>query len=218
MNKFISYEGLPLNSGGAHSLGRKNPKAYYDEIMHFLKMFSSTPQPKLIELSLYAPKKREYSVLKLLAKLSLKFGIPKMRNDGLVRAWNWNLHKKNTENALEILALNKDLSDTPSGPLYLNIKWNFHFKDPKTHQTLAHQERIPEFDFRIKNSQIYLRLSKKSTASVWFALPFEQIDPYALEYIKAITSNLPFKTSDNHWKIWHKSEKGNWIPRKLELL
>jgi len=217
MNRFISYEGLPINSGGAHSVSRKSPKENYDKTLDFLNLFADKTQPKSIELTLYESEKKGYSALKLLPNLSLKFGIPKSRNDGWLRTWTWSLSQKDIEKGFEALELNNDLPNNPAGPITLNFYWNFHFKDPKTNQILPNQELIPELDFRIKNSRIYLRLSKKSTISVWFALPFEQIDKHKMEFINKLKSNLPFKTSDKHWRIWKKSDKGNWTPRKIEI-
>jgi len=217
MNRFISYEGLPINSGGAHTMSRKSPKVNYEQTLNFLSLFANKTQPKSIELTLYESEKREYSALKLLPRLILKFGIPKTRNDGWLRTWTWNLTGKNIESGFETLELNNELPKNTAGPISLNFHWNFHFKDPNTNQVLPNQEFIPELDFRIKNSRIYLKLSKKSTISVWFALPFEKVEKYESEFIKGLKSNLPFKTSDKHWRIWKKSLKGNWTPRKIEI-
>tara|TARA_B100001059_G_C17816651_1_gene575693 strand:+ start:1918 stop:2583 length:666 start_codon:yes stop_codon:yes gene_type:complete len=217
MNQFISYEGLPINSGGAHSVSRKSQKVTYEQTLDFLNFFADKTLPKSIDLTLYESEKKEYSALKLLPKLTLKFGIPKTRNDGWLRTWTWSLTEKDIENGFETLELNNELPKNPAGPISLNFNWNFHFKDPKTNQILPNQELIPELDFRIKNSRIYLMLSKKSTISVWFALPFEKMEKYELEFIKELKSNLPFKTSDKHWRTWKKSEKGNWTPRKIEI-
>lgn len=189
----------------------------YNLTLDFLNLFADKTDPKSIELTLYESEKKEYSALKLLPKLSLKFGIPTPRNDGWLRTWTWNLTEKHIGKGFEALDLNNELPKNPAGPITLDFDWNFHFKDPNTNSVLPNQELIPELDFRIKNSRIYLRLSKKSTISVWFAFPFEKIEKYESEFIKEIKSNLPFKTSDKHWRIWKKSEKGNWTPRKIEI-
>ncbi|OYX22212.1 MAG: hypothetical protein B7Z06_11950, partial [Flavobacteriales bacterium 32-35-8] len=159
--------------------------------------------------------KKEYSTLKLITKLSLKYGIPKSDNGGLLNCWIWKLSTKDIGNGFEILELNKDLPNNPQGPLVLSFLWHFSFKDPKTNATLLNQDKLPELDFRIKNSRIYLRTSNKSTISVWFALPFEQLEKYEIDYINELKSSLPFKSSQKHWRIWKKSEKGNWNPSKI---
>lgn len=78
MNKFISYEGLPINSGGAHSVSRKSPKANYEETLDFLNLFANKTQPKSIELTLHESEKKEYSALKLLPKLTFKLEFQKL--------------------------------------------------------------------------------------------------------------------------------------------
>lgn len=174
MNKFISYQGLPINSGGAHCVSRKSPKMNYNQILDFLNLYADKTQPKSIELILYESDKKEYSTLKLLPQLILKFGIPKIQNDGWLKTWVWNLSQKNIEKGFEILDLNDKLPKNLAGPITLSFYWNFHFKDPKTNQVLPNQKLIPELDSRIKNSQIYLRLSRKSTVSVWFGFLFQE--------------------------------------------
>ncbi len=160
MNRFVSYEGLPIKSGGAHSVSKKSPIENYEQILEFLKQFGNTTKAKTIALTLYQSEKKEYSSLKLLPKLSLKFGIPKIRRDGYLKSWNWTLDTKDIQKGFEILELNKDLPNNVMGPLTLSFLWNFLFKDPNTNQTLPNQEKIPELDFRIQNSRIYLRISK----------------------------------------------------------
>ena len=58
MNRFISYEGLPINSGGAHSVSRKSSKVNYEQTLDFLNLFADKTQPKSIELTLYESKKK----------------------------------------------------------------------------------------------------------------------------------------------------------------
>lgn len=217
MEKFISYEGLPINSGGAHSISKKLPKENYNKIIDFLNTYADRTSPKSIEVSLYESKKGEYSALKILPKLIRKFGIPKTHHDGFIRSWNWKLSIKNIEKGFKALELNKDLPDNIAGPIVLSFCWNFYFKDPKTNVVLENQEKIPQIDFRIENSRIYLRLSKKSSVSVWFAFPFERINDYEKKYFNNLKKKLPFKPSEKHWRIWKKSKNGNWIPRKIQI-
>lgn len=217
MNRFISYDGLPISSGGAHSVSKKSPLENYNKTVEFLEEFGDKTTPKSIELSLFQSDKNEYSTLKLIPKLSLKFGFPKMRNDGLLKSWNWSLTKKDIQNGFDALELNKELPTISMGPVTLSFLWNFKFKDPVTNQILLNQEKIPELDIRVQNSRIYLRTSNRSTISVWFALPFEQMDKYESKYLDNLKASLPFKASNKHWRLWKKAKNGNWAPRKLEI-
>ncbi|QNR24541.1 hypothetical protein [Croceimicrobium hydrocarbonivorans] len=217
MKRFLSYEGLPIKSGGAHSVSRESPKVNYEKTLGFLNLFADNIKAESVELTLYKSKNKEYSVLNLLTELTIKFGIPKTKNDGWLKSWTWSLKDENIQKGFEMLELNKDLPKNPVGPITLNFCWNFLFKDPKTNQVLPNQELIPVLDFRVKNSRIYLRLSQESTISVWFAFPFARIDKYESAFIGELKSKLPFKASDKHWRMWEKSSNGNWIPRKIEI-
>lgn len=217
MDKFISYEGLSINYGGAHSLGKKTDLENYNQTVKFLNRFTDTNKASQIEIIFYQSEKIEYNTFKLMAKLILKFGIPKFNNDGLLKSWRWKLSESKIEKGFETLKLNEELSENSRGSLALGFLWNFSFIDPKTNQILPNQEKIPELDFRIKNSRIYLRISDKSSISVWLALPFEKLGKFEVEYINELKCHLPFKPSEKHWRIWKKSEKGNWIPNKIEI-
>lgn len=54
MDTFISYEGLPANSGGAHSLGKKPVDIIYSETLRFLQTFTNGDEAKGIELTFYS--------------------------------------------------------------------------------------------------------------------------------------------------------------------
>ncbi len=219
MNKFISYEGLPLNSGGAHAINSKSPVDNYNNTLQFLEKYAFDTKPKSITLTLYESKNNDYSTLKLIPQLSLKNGIPKIWNDGFLKSWRWNLNLENINNGFEALEINKKLPRNYFGPIVLSVQWNFDLIDPKTGKILPNQDKFPQLDNRINkiwNSRLNLRLSKKSTISAWLAFPFEQVGEYEENYIRKIKTNLPFKPSDKHWRIWNKSKNGNWTPRKIK--
>ena len=207
MNKFITYNGLPIKSGGAHSISNKSPEEIYHKTNKFLNLFTDNKHPKYVKLYLA---KTDFI---LFPKLCWFFGIPKLSSNNKLNTWYWSLNQKKIEKGLKLLELNTNSKNI----LTLSLYWNFKFKDFKTGNILPNQKRIPTIDSRNENSKIYLRISKKSTISVWFAFPFEEIKEYEKEYINNLKDNLPFKVSNKHWRTWNKSEKGNWIPRKLEL-
>ena len=42
-------------------------------------------------------------------------------------------------------------------------------------------------------------------------------DEYGKEYFKKLELNLPFNFSNDHWKLWKVSSKGNWTSQKIEF-
>lgn len=220
MNKFISYDGLPVNSGGAHGLGKKTVTESYTDTLYFLKMYADTVFPHEIGLTLYKDKSFNYRKLKW--KLMKRFGLfPKSSSwdmgDYKQRFWTWKLKSNEIAEGLDILVKNSDLPEHQFGPLTISILWHFKFVDPMTKERIPNQELIPTLDFRIHNSRALLTLKKKSTLSVWFAFPFESDNGEFEIYIKELVKHLPFKPSAKQWRLWTKGDKGNWTPKKVEV-
>lgn len=204
MNTFISYQGLPLNSGGAHKISTKEGNTIYKSTLSFLDTFTSEINLEYINLTLKKPEGSVKSIYSFLPKLILKFGIPKSYSNGIT----WSLNRNKIDEALE-LCVDEHLT--------ISFLWDFKFKNPTTNEIIPHQDKIPLLDFRLKNSRIYLRISNYSTISVWFAFPFDTIEANEKEYIMALQEYLPFKFSNKHWQIWKKSKNSNWVPRKFEM-
>ncbi len=218
MNKFVSYEGLPLNSGGAHGLGKKTVTESYNATIEFLKLYADSSSPYEIRLTLYKDKSFNYRQLKW--KLMKLFGFfPNSSSWDMInyrqKLWTWKIKWNEIKECLDILQEHSDLPDHPNGPLTLSILWNFRLIDPLTKIKLPNQELIPTLDFRIHNSRILLTLKKKSTLSIWLAFPLDSEDEVFKKYVKDLITHLPIKPSEKHWRIWTQSEKGNWTPRKV---
>lgn len=220
MNKFVTYEGLPVNSGGAHRLGKKTIAESYTATLEFLKLYADSVFPHEISLTLYKDKSFNYRQLKW--KLMKRFGLfPKSTTwdmgDYKQKFWTWKLKSNEVTDGLDFILKHSDLPDHQFGPLTLSILWHFRLIDPLTKLKLPNQESIPILDSRIHNSRALLTLKKKSTLSVWFAFPFDSNDEEFKVYIKELINHLPFKPSDKQWRTWTKSEKGNWTPKKVEV-
>lgn len=200
MNGFITYDGLPLKSGGAHHLGSKPTKLIYAGIDSFLNKYTNSKKPHYLIV--------ELSTLKLsrIIKYSLKFGMPYF-GQGRVY-WHASI--------IDIDLLIEKIAQTDE--LLLSILWRFRFIDLISGQVLPGQSEMPVLDERIHNSQLYLRLStKKSTLSTWFALPFNTLSDSSLKYIKGMQMDLPFKFSEQSWRLWKQSKDNHWIPKKLKI-
>jgi hypothetical protein len=78
-------------------------------------------------------------------------------------------------------------------------------------------DQIPVIDFRLQNSRIYLRLQQRSTISIWFVFPFEELNETSRQYLAALSAALPFRPSDKHWRLWKKSKAGNWNPSVIDM-
>jgi len=220
MDRFISYEGLPINSGGAHRLGKKTIREAYNETNAFLKMYTDSAVPQAVSLTLYATDSFNFKKLKW--QLMKKYGFFPRRETWdfgktKQRLWTWTLSPGKIEEGINILEEQKDLPEHEYGPLTLSILWHFKLVYPETKKRIPNQELIPVLDERIQNSRALLTLKPKSTLSVWFAFPFDNQDNEFNNYIEGFNKHLPFKPSDKHWRLWKKGSKGEWRPTKIDI-
>ena len=219
MDRFISYEGLPISSGGAHKLVTKDHREILHSVNSFLNKFSNTTQPDSLTLTFYNSRHKEYSSFKniffIVRQLGLGFTLRSWDlKDYVQKFWTWKINNSQLDKGLKIIHDLIDLPDNDYGPVDLGIVWKFKFVDLTSRQILPDQDKIPEIDSRLHNSHIYLRISKKSTISVWFTLPFDNFESHK-DYIGKMENELPFKFSDKQWHQWTLSKNGNWIKRKI---
>ncbi len=221
MDTFISYEGLPVNSGGAHSLSKKPIDKIYFETVAFLQTFANCEDANETELTFYSSQNKSYKAVPILWSLTKIFGIPSHNSWDLGSVkqhfYAWKLKRSDTQKGFEILEKYRHLPQNQYGPIVLSFKWQFHFVEKNTKRALSGQDKLPIIDSRQQNSQIYLRLGQRPTISVWFAFPFTSLDENASNYISSLINHLPFKPSEKHWRIWRQSNHGNWRPEKLDI-
>jgi hypothetical protein len=220
MNRFVSYEGLPIKAGGAHGLGRKTNREAYSETNAFLKLYTDNTVPHSLTLTLYKADTFDFRSIKW--QLMKRFGLfPRNETwdfgDAKQKLWIWTLRPEKIEEGLNFLEAHGNLPDHEYGPLTLNVLWHFRLVDPVTKQEIPNQELIPVLDERINNSRALLTLKRKSTLSVWFAFPFDKQDSKFMDYLDGFTKNLPFKPSDKHWRLWKKGKNGDWRPNKIDI-
>lgn len=207
MKAFITYDGLPLNSGGAHQLA-KPPKEVYASMLNFLQLYTDSKGADRVAVQLV-----DFSFRNII-KYSLRFGLPSFNwNNYLangIKDISWNVYLRKIDYYVDQIVQHQELG--------LSVYWKFNFIDLHTKKVLPGQSELPVLDVRLENSRVYLRLSAtKSTASVWFAFPFDHLTDDNLKYIEGIQENLPFKFSKHSWRLWNKSKSSNWIPKKISF-
>jgi hypothetical protein len=208
--KFISYEGFPIRSGGAHSLSHISGLQAYLLFDQFAETFADDPEPYCtIEFNASGPKNTGDISFWFLIK---NFGLPKWSLTNYLSTreslWTFYVSKSGVE---KVANLHSEFENVT-----LTLKWKFSFVDPDTRIVLPGQDYIPVVDDRLHNSQIYLRIGKKKTVSLWFTLPFGELDHEAISYIKQIKDKLPVRMSENQWRIWMQTNKG-LTGRKLDI-
>lgn len=210
LDTFISYDGLPLKSGGAHSISNADNHGIYLAVCDFLK-FMTTDPPSFNRIILDNSIKQKGATVSFWYMV-MNFGLPDWSSTGSITGgfvWIFDVSEQQIAKAI---GLSKQFVNVT-----LTMIWRFQFINIKTKTTIKGQNDIPILDERQPNSQVYLRLSQKTTMSLWFTLPFDGLDSEAIAYIKLLKNKLPVKLSNNHWKVWTLSKNGNWIGRKLDI-
>ncbi|GAB3931092.1 hypothetical protein [Mucilaginibacter myungsuensis] len=208
MDTFITYDGLPISSGGAHHLSAQQPSDVYQTTTKFIEHYTDKDGPT--EIWIEAPDWNLYNIF----KYSLRFGLPGFDDSGLYvkqnRRVRWRFLSKNIPHYINEICSDQKLT--------LCIVWRFRFVDVQSKQQLPGQQDFTIIDFRVHNSEAYLRLSKlKSTMSAWFALPFIDLSDPNRAYINGMQAHLPFKFSKHHWRLWKLSKNGIWKSNKLKF-
>ena len=108
MDKFISYEGLPISSGGAHRLGTKDHFEILQSVNGFLNKFSNNPNPDSITLTFYNSRLKKYSTSKILFFLIKQFGLGFTQNswdlkDYKQKFWSWKIRLSQLDKVLKII-------------------------------------------------------------------------------------------------------------------
>ncbi|QEE48019.1 hypothetical protein FUA48_00020 [Flavobacterium alkalisoli] len=219
LKQFISYNGLPISSGGAHSINNKRIEDVYSQTEIVLNKYGQLIDKECI-LTFYNSPSGLYKTWGNLWVLMRKFGFfSKFGSfsypEGRQYFWSWKINKHEVRETFKLLesfnALDKDRFD----PLVFSVLYHFYFKND-VGDVFPCQDEIPTFDERFFNSQVYIRLGQKASASVWFTVPLGKSGADS-NYIKRLIQDLPFKVSEKHWKIWGKSSKGKWMGKKIRL-
>ncbi|WP_136835196.1 hypothetical protein [Pedobacter frigoris] len=207
LKSFIVYDGLPLKSGGGHQLNKHSNDEIFDSITQFIALYTDS-KTSYVSISMTQFK------LGQLLKNSLRFGFPRFHfwsymaiRKNLV---SWNVSSRSLERKISLI--------TADDNLLIAILWRFYFVNPETGEVLPGQKELPVVEIRKPQSEVYVRLSNSSkTVSVWFALPFEELNEGELNYINALKGALPFRFSSKSWRTYQRSKDDSWFARKLEV-
>ncbi len=220
----ITYDGLPISSGGAHTLRMRGPKAVHAAITQFATTCSDYTRPTQLYVELLKGKEipRSFSAM-VERKFLLDFGAPRRtRALGQAIGTQWDIPKERAEDVLTLLEGPQPLPTDRLYPLALNLVANFRLIDPQGGSVLPRQERTDYLHFEaapglyLGTSTLYARLSAVSTVSVFFSLPYEELGPALREHVRFLQTHLPFKLSAHHWKRWHINKAGTrYVGRRI---
>ena len=219
----ITYDGLPVSSGGAHKLKMRGPRAAWSATETFLKNCTDYNSPSSLFVELLEEKKISDSFSKSFKRrFSKQFGTPRTRKLGHATGLQWDVSKEMLTNLVDLLETSQPFPEYPLCPLTINLSADFRLVNPKTRSVLAHQDRAEYLNFEagyhlfLGLSTLYAILSSKSTVSVFFSLPYEDVTKELRGFVQFLQEHLPFRFSAKHWKIWKVNQAGTgYVGRKI---
>lgn len=223
----VTYDGLPLASGGAHSLRTRSPLAALAQVRSFLSSCTDSLQPQKawIEVVSGANVPVEFSA-PLVAKLRAELRAPGNRRAyGAGNTANvWPIAAAQMDAFVELVEQSCPLPAMPNRLQPVTVAANFKFQllHPQSRAVLPWQGAAFYGNFSaapgqlLGESQLYARISGRSTVSLFLSFPFEDVSQDLLAATGFVRAHLPFPLSPNHWKRWRltKNAKG-YLGRRL---
>lgn len=224
----ITYDGLPLSSGGGHRLRTRDPLAALHQVHNFLSSCTDCrgPQKASIEVITGESIPAEFS-LPLVKKLTAELGEPARRGSygaGAI-AHSWPIAAAQVDDWVRWIAQASPMPVLPYRlqPVTVTAVYKFHLLDPRSRATLPWQNPGFYGNFSavpgqlLGESQLCARISERSTVSLFLSFPFDDVSDDLIRTAGSIRAHLPFPLSTTRWKRWRlaKNERG-YVGRRID--
>ena len=218
-SSIITYDGLPISSGGAHGLRTRSPKVALEQVRDFLRICTdnSIPSDVFVEVILNRRFQKEFTV-PLAERLTAKLGTPIRRHAGAEDiAHRWKLTADQLDEHVGLIEQACPLPKHPFKiqPFVVAALFKFRLVSQETKVALPSQDAACYGNFSphpgqlMGESQLYARISERSTVSLFLNFPFEDPSEIFLAAAACVQANLPFLLSPNHWKQWRLTKRGS---------
>jgi hypothetical protein len=208
----VTYDGLPLSSGGAHSLGRMSGRTAHDAVLAFLSTCAATTQlthfftlPQPPEIVVDAEVAQE--LRQLFPGTPNTFPVSHDRVD-------------------EAFAFLDRISPQPTNPWGMAPVWfwvraDFRLRTPSEDVIWPGQDPALFGGFetstgiRLGQSKVQLSIESKPRINLMLSIP-EATDDQLGEVAPWLEKNLPFRMSAKHWLRWSLTRSGtSYRPRRI---
>jgi len=212
----ITYDGLPISSGGAHTLKTRGVMNCLAAVREFLSACTTDPDPERLQVHVTQGGSLPRSFSKVLRAEFKHLGwwpIKSRFAGTLTRSWR--LPLADFDAACATIEGHRPIPQTEDGmpAALVAASWRFALVDAETREVLPHQEadcyvqETPGGMRRVGESTLYARFSEKTTVSVFLALPFEDAGDAARQYVEMLQRHFPTKFSAQHWRLWRLNKK-----------
>ena len=215
----VTYVGLPIGSGGAHSLGRMSQRVAYERTTSFLQTCTELVSPT--QYTFHVLDVPELSrQLDLEAELERRFGPGEERRFGPGKRVA--VPANRVDEALELL---DDIHPQPTNqwgmaPIWFLAESSFQILDPATGIVLPgqHAERFAGAEYvprvPLGTSDLHLILDNRARLGINLCIP--DADNELLQGIVPwLEDHLPFKMSAKQWRSWTPTKSGSFKSRRM---
>ena len=217
---FLTYDGLPVKSGGAHSIRGKNLKLNWQNANNFIKNISAKNLNAKYLLKLYLGCEESKKYIEI---FKLKFGLyPKEKIASTYeKCCEWDITEDKINEVIQIL---DDIKPQPQHwiePIRFEASSQFYLSNFYKNISLENQGLDYNFDDGYGHytslSNYMITVTEKVFLSIWLVIPFRTVDANLKTYVKKLVEFAPFKFSDKHWKIWNYSNTQKLRGRKIDF-
>jgi hypothetical protein len=223
----ITYDGLPISNGGAHTLRTRSPLVALEQVRVFIASCTDAVLPKEIFVEVVSGDgiPREFSA-PLINQLGAELGVPGRRSFGANTGHIWPLAVQQVDAHVALIEQARPLPVHPFDlqPIAVTVLFDFHLLAPQSHIALPNQGAInygnhsPSHAQLLGESHLYARISERSTVSLFLNFPFEEASESFQQSVAFVQEHLPFSLSASHWKQWRLSKSGaSYVGRKFNI-
>jgi hypothetical protein len=223
----ITYDGLPVSSGGAHVLSRCGAQMALHRIRKFLSHCAAAPT--LTHSSVEVVRSERFPVgfsLPLVERLTAELGKSSLQRVGENVLHRWAIDADQIDDYVAMLQQACPLPADPFGlrPFVVGLGYSFRLAEPTTGVVLPGQD--PEMYGRFSPrpgsclgiSQLYARISDRSSLSLFLNFPFDEQAEAFQALASHVQTHLPVRLSARHWKQWRPTKAGSsYVGRRIAV-
>jgi hypothetical protein len=223
----ITYDGLPISSGGAHKLRTRGFSDALLVLQSFVTAVSLDPRPKDCVVEVLAGDDVPASFTSgVIAHCDAQFIKCTRRRIGDYSSSQWTVDPESLPAIVDTLEQRRPIPKAGYAgyAAAIHVRWNIVLADglrqPIPYQGKEHYLGFAcGFQRYLGESAVYARISEATTANVFLALPYEAVTSEARRLAEKIQSHFPARLSSNHWKIWRLTKKGDgYVGRSVSML
>jgi hypothetical protein len=223
----ITYDGLPISSGGAHKLRTRGFTEALLVLQSFVTAVSLDPRPKDCVVEVLAGDDVPASFTSgVIADCDAHFVQSTRRRVGKYSSSQWAVDPASLPAMIDTLEQRRPIPKAGYAgyAAAIHVTWNIVLADglrqPIPYQGKEHYLGFAcGFQRYLGESVVYARISEATTANLFLALPYESVAGEARRLAEKIRSHFPVRLSSNHWKIWRLTKKGDgYIGRSVSIL